>query len=214
MNALEIDMSVTEARQVTQRINLLLGNIADTTSKVLDLIERAEAGAAWRALSYPSWTAYVSIEFSRALERLTRAERIPITAKLSETGMSTRAIGSVVGVSKDTVHRDLQQVSHADTPATGTDGKTYPRPATFLPSGKPDARTTEEFAGSIPQSRTPRRRPLPDRWRDAVWDLEKAIARIEKLAADDRMPGNMKTGAIDGRRLAELVTRLGEVQLP
>jgi hypothetical protein len=51
---------------------------------------------------------------------------------------------------------------------TGADGKTYP------------AR----------QQQTKTRRPLPDAWRDALYNLEKVSDRVLRLAEDDRFPAH------------------------
>lgn len=192
MSALEIPMTETEAKQTTARIKLLVSTITETIEKTVLLIERAEAGRAWEILGYTSWTAYVAGEFAESLAGLARAERIPIVAKLSGTGMSTRAIGEVVGVSHKTVVGDLRAGGTGGTTSTGTDGKTYPRPATFLASGRPDAATVEEFGRSVPRSpRKSPRRPLPVAYRAAVHDLEKSIERLARLTADDRFASNV-----------------------
>ena len=75
MSALAVPMSADEAKRVTDRIRLLIGSIADHTGKVVGLIRQAEAGSAWHALDYPSWTAYVAAEFGEVLAGLARAER-------------------------------------------------------------------------------------------------------------------------------------------
>lgn len=51
---------------------------------------------------------------------------------------------------------------------TGTDGKTYPKPA----------------------PKTPNRRALTDAARDAGWDLRKAVEKIDRLINDDRFTRN------------------------
>src|SRR4051794_29969349 len=110
MSAIVVPMSAEEAKQITSRIRLLLGSITESTTKVVGLIEAAEAGSAWEALGFDSWPAYVVAEFGDALAGLQRADRIQVTARLSETGMSSRAIASVVGVDQSQVIRDR----HAD----------------------------------------------------------------------------------------------------
>jgi hypothetical protein len=212
-------MEASEATRVTARIKLLLGSVAETTEKIVSLIEVAEAGKAWRALGYDSWTAYVAAEFTGALEGLARAERIPITAKLSTTGMSTRAIANVVGVSVGTAHNDVVvagvQELNTSQKTIGTDGKTYPRPATFLPSGKPDARTTEALGRQLPPVRPkPRRRPLPDQYKNAVYDLEKAVDRLARLQSDDRFDPGGDSYQYLLPRMSEQLRRLTELVGP
>jgi hypothetical protein len=193
MSVLPIEMTATEAKMVTTRIRGLVETITSSTEKVVSLIEQAEAGRAWSALGYDSWTAYVAAEFSGAMAGLQRAERVPITAKLAETGMSSRAIAPVVGVSDRQVRADVQVGSHfppADVTAhttasnadvTGLDGKRYVR------NGRPTARGMQELADAVPAPRPARRRkPLPDAYRDAVYDLDKVLERLVRLTDDDR----------------------------
>jgi len=52
---------------------------------------------------------------------------------------------------------------------TGTDGKSYSARA---------------------EPRKPRRSPLPDSYRRAVWELQKSVERLERLHADDRFTTN------------------------
>lgn len=202
MSALEVVMTESEATQTTARIKLLLSTITETTEKVVGLIEKAEAGRAWEVLGYPSWTAYVAAEFAESLAGLQRAERIPVVQKLSGTGMSTRSIAAVTGVSVGTVHSDVNasgvqslntSIAEVGDATIGTDGKSYPRPrsASFLASGKPDAATVEEFGRSVPQSAPrPRRKPLDRAYRDAVYDLQRAVERLQRLTGDDRFAAN------------------------
>lgn len=71
------------------------------------------------ALGYRSPGDYLSDRFGGRLARLGVDLRREVVRELSEAGLSTRAIGPVVGVSKDTVHRDLAGVS-SETPAPQT----------------------------------------------------------------------------------------------
>ena len=208
-------MPATEAKQVTARLKLLLGTLAENTAKVLSLIELAEHGKAWQALGYPSWTAYVRTEFSGAVAGLARAERVPITAKLAEAGMPVRAIAAVTGTSVGTVHNDTVEsgvqrlnTSTPDKPVAGLDGKSY------LRNGRPTAGGMQELSDAVPPVRQkPRRRPLPDAYRDAVYDLDKVVRRLEKLHADDRFANNRKALAEQhpAVQLAELTCRINEL---
>lgn len=223
MSALDIAMTETEAKQITSRIKLLVSSITEATDKVVSLIEQAEAGRAWRALGYPSWTAYVAEEFSAAVAGLARAERVPITAKLAETGMPVRAIASVTGISVGTVHNDIvtagvqrlntcpiEEVSSSpERPiTTGMDGKTYVR------NGRPTAVGMRDLADAVPPVRPKsRRRPLPDAYRDAFEDLEKALGRLERLTADDRFEDNRErlSERYETARWPELIGRVAVV---
>lgn len=73
---------------------------------------------------------------------------------------------------------------------TGVDGKTYSPPV-------------------APPERKPRRRPLPDVYQDAFWELQKAVERLERLHRDDRFPANRHgLGMPPGERVAEFGRRL------
>ncbi|MFD7075242.1 hypothetical protein ACFV9G_13630 [Nocardioides sp. NPDC059952] len=203
--ALEVPMSKTEAEKITMSIKLLLGSLADVTDKVFDQIEKAEAGDAWKALDYRSWTAYVTAEFGDALRRLDRGGRFLAIVRMRELGMSTRAIGEVVGAGKSTVARELagvpngtpgssagEESSSPEAPVTGKDGKTYPRRRKLqvLPSGKPDAASTEDMGRAVPPvtkrkspvRRSSSRRPVGVRLRQVVAEVD---GMAEAILTDD-----------------------------
>jgi hypothetical protein len=95
---------------------------------VMPLIREAIDGRAYVALGYPSQTAYVSDRFGGALSRLGVDVRREVVRELTDAGMSTRAIGQVVGVSNKTVYQDRQavtQVTPEPSKVTGMDGKQY-----------------------------------------------------------------------------------------
>lgn len=171
-----------EFRAVTIRVEL--EGMVRSRDLILEQIEHARSDQDDVVLGYPSWSAYVAKEFGEALAELGRDDRRDVVAILSDTGMSTRAIASVVGVSVGTVHSDLRagvqslntsQVSHGGTPAdddvhegrvVGLDGKSY--------------------AAERPERRKPRRKPLTDQYRDAVFELDKAVDRLMRVTEDDR----------------------------
>jgi len=161
------------------RIKLLLGSIAATTEKLADLIEAARDGEDHVVLGFASWTAYVAAEFSGLLAGLGTAERRVAVHALSVSGMPTRAIAEVAGISQSTAARDAR-VSHDDSPGEGeAAGETF-----VLADGK-------SYSATPAASPRPRRRePLPDAYRDAVHDLGKVVGRLARLHRDDRFAAN------------------------
>lgn len=182
--------SPDRARDLTDKIKTSLG-------VAWELIKEAYTGRAWAALGYESWDDYCSTEFGTNRLRLPREERREVVGSLREAGLSVRAIAAATGNNKETVSRDLQVSGNrtpepewqADdpepvepSPVTGIDGKTYPA-APPRPAAPPK----------------PQRRALTDSFFDAVFDLNKHIERIERLAEDDRFPRNAEQVAAKHR---------------
>ncbi len=107
-----------EAARLTTKIQLRLGMIADSIDVVLPMIEEAKSGNAHEVLGYRSWTEYVSDKFGGTLTRVGKSERLPVVKLLAGQGMSTRAIASVVGVSKSQVAEDVSSSGHLPVEAT------------------------------------------------------------------------------------------------
>lgn len=76
-------------------------------------------GRVWLSLGYESWDAYTSTEFGATRLKLPREERQESVASLRESGLSIRAIASGLGISDQTVQRDLSAgvVNHYTSPA-------------------------------------------------------------------------------------------------
>jgi hypothetical protein len=189
MTALELPASTGQcpevaARSLTDQLRGALAVLADQLEIAANLYIEAYQLRAWAALGYPSWDAYLDAELGEVRARLSRAQRLPAVVSMTEAGMSNRAIGSVLGVSEGTVRADREQVRSSThlleepvevevledvvappTTVLGTDGKTY-------------------LAASTAPAR--RRRPLPDQFRDATYDLTKVIGRVTRLGEDDR----------------------------
>lgn len=130
----ERDLNEVEAR------GLVDGMKAD----VADLGERlgiAYTGRAWVALGYGSWDAMCDAEFPGARLRLPREQRAEQVQSLAAMGLSTRAIGSALGVHHDTVASDLKKATVGNPtvarPSTvqSLDGRT--RPASQPPRPEP-----------------------------------------------------------------------------
>jgi transposase-like protein len=106
------------------------------------------------------------------------AERREVVADLTGQGMSTRAIASTLGVSKDTVQRDQTKAGvSGETPAEvrGNDGKTYTRTTTITDPAPP----ADPYAG---------------------WSRDELDA-LEDVRAGRSVVVNMQTGAVLGPRL-------------
>ena len=120
MSAAVITTPLTPA-EAQQLVNAINGTVAD----LLDLVERLYVGRGWQALGYPSWADMCRAEI--VLPRLDRGDRADLVNALRGMGMSTRAIGSALGVSKDTVVRDLATVSDETVDEiVGLDGRRRP----------------------------------------------------------------------------------------
>jgi len=114
------DLSAEDARD---KVELVKALVADAWEEVIALYR----GRAWIALGYESWDALCDGEFEGARIRLPREDRREIVGSLREAGLSTRAIGSALGIDHSTVVRDLPATG-ADAPVaqvTGLNGKTY-----------------------------------------------------------------------------------------
>ena len=111
----------SDAQRRCQQIQLLLESMTRQKEKILVLVTEAKEHDDHLALGYPSWPAYVSAEFAAALTEVTRDDRRWFAFALSETGMSSRAIAPIVGVTDRQVRRDVDQVAQVgqDVPPDG-----------------------------------------------------------------------------------------------
>ena len=205
------------AERLDRRIRLMAGSIADSLSKLYDLVEQAKAGQIHVALGFPSWTAYVA-DACKVEIRVERNQRRELVGWLAGEGMSQRAIAEVVGVGVATVNRDigtpvpngtpepdtgglpqsespepcpdLQDMDPTPSPVTGLDGKTYAKPKRPKPT-----------KATIPDPLD-----LPDDAKSVVEDL---VAGLETVAANQAVILDAVRIAMDAfseaRLFAELV---------
>ena len=103
------------------------------------LIARAKAKRIHEALGFKSWTAYVADVIGIEMTKLPVDDRRQIVALLAGEGIESTGDCAVVGVSQKTVDRDLDQVSHDDSPADRviTEPMHGHRPTTARPTPSP-----------------------------------------------------------------------------
>lgn len=166
----------------------------------------AYKGRIWLQLGYESWEAYCDTKrhaFAPALDRDARRE---VVGEMRDAGMSTRAIGSALGVGDATVRRDLDTGAPNDAPAerapvVGQDGKTYsprvrvvepppPRLDPFAPLVDEEGRAAaEEVARDALRNAkpvTPEERARIEEFKAGIptADAEKDLARRQRVATD------------------------------
>ncbi len=201
-NGVNPALTEAEARSLTGQIRSLGEGIADRVDLLVDKVRQARDGQAHVALGYKSWTEYVQNEFAGVLPRLDRQSRRELVTALTETGMSSRAIALVVGVSQSTVADDVTSSGHLLVEATDnqfeqaitearTDGDlsraNVEQKITAIPTNNVVGIDGKSYPRPEPRKeRRPSRSPLPDAYGSAVFRLEKAVKSLQRLHADDR----------------------------
>lgn len=116
----QIDLTPEEARTL---LNQWRTTEYDQTERITLLYD----GRAWLALGYETWDSMCDTEIRPHQVKLEREERQAQVFQLRSKGMSTRQIGSALGVGKGTVDRDLATAPNGpvELPDTivGNDGK-------------------------------------------------------------------------------------------
>lgn len=206
--ATDIQCSEATARALTDQLRQSL-------SLSWELLVEAYQRRAWAALGYATWDAYTDAELGEVRLRLPRQDRREVVASMTEAGMSTRAIGSALGVDHKTVVNDRRgEVSPpADEPVDAeivddehdtlgdriarelaASDEQYAEQAnsTVGPEQAPHQvlGTDGKTYTTTPKATAPRRRPLPQAFWEATHDLGKAVERVERLTDDDRFPQN------------------------
>ena len=182
-------LDLAQAQRLTERARLVVSNLMEARAKLAQIMTEAQEGRVWEALDMPNIQAWAAFTFSETpLAQLSRDDRRILVKELSDEGFGTRPIAAVVGADHSTVSRDIKAASVA----TATDGPRQVHGAdgitrTFQP--KPEPGTVDHKTGQIVQ-RKPNRRPIVDQYRDAAYELRKAVERIERLHADDRFNRN------------------------
>lgn len=137
------DLLADEARALVDSIRIDITDVGER-------IATAYLGRAWIALGYADWDALCDAEFEGARLRVPREVRVELVQSLSAAGLSTRSAAKALGVSKDTVARDLSGVSSETpdrAPVVGQDGKRYAstQPPRAAVTHSTTEKTVEEF---------------------------------------------------------------------
>jgi len=212
---------VPAARFARQRAGQIRQGMRDYL-KTLALIKEAWDERDWLALGYESWQSYVDGEFGAERLGLTPAHRRKAVEELRLAGMSQRAIGATLGVSQETVRRDLSGGDTFVSPEaiTGVDGKAYAATKTPDPNG---AGTAAPAAASAPVKREvdagasgagagrPESQPVEhaegDARRDAELDAEMADTAVRfRRNFSAAMAAAAKVWSFDAARIAEVYT--------
>lgn len=137
--------SVATAEQRRKRIGLILDGMIGQQDKLLRLVSEAKDNQDHLALGFPSWPAYVTQEFGGRLAQLNPADRRSAVLALTETGMSTRAIAPIVGVSKSTVQNWTVEAPTKPDTVTSLDGRQRPSSQPAVTSSTRDDPWTKYF---------------------------------------------------------------------
>lgn len=165
----------------------------------------------WGVLGYKSWDDMRGAEYADLGVVAPKSDRPELTSRLRSKGLTQKQIGDTLGVSDRSVRDDLSTGDFPVEPTTVTNSRGQERPAAYerrepdleddgwTSAGEASHKVTETTktetyvngdTGEVvpPPQEAPksRRRPLPDQVRDAGWELDKAITRLQKLSGDDR----------------------------
>lgn len=205
-----------DASRLDKRLRLMASTTRGNIVKLADLVADAKRGQVHVVLGFPSWTAYVADAVGGKLD-LSSAARREVVALMSGEGMSERAIAAAVGVSQPTVHRDIRQVIHDESPDAGDQDAVLDPPHPDdgpSPADPPAAPATVAVMGrdgkSYPKSqpRQPRRKPFEDDVRRRSSDLLKMVEKVVKLGDDDRFDAYLAKNSWPRRDLVAAITCL------
>lgn len=221
MSAEVLQIDIEAAQRRAERIRLHATNANEAMQSLQKLVHTARELEDHVTLGFPSWTAYITDLFGDEPLRLARDVRRELVAELSEAGMSTRAIAPIVGVSQDTVVKDINRGERNLSPEPIQSEGFIVNPSTGELLDAP-AETTEhtvtEKVKTVtgldgkeykrPEPQAPRRRPITDAANDLGWELRKRGEKLERLLQDDRFARNKEEMATHLRGHLEYVIRV------
>lgn len=194
------DFTAAEAREFVDHVRASVEDLKDW-------IVRAVKGRAWIALGYGSWDEMCEAEFDGAVIRLPREDRREAVASLREAGLSTRAIGSALGVDHKTVVNDVRSTGeNSPVPETVTSLDGRERPATQV-RRDPDPEPEPEPQG--PEHDDKRPDPEPGIWYSGPPAPNPIAAAVKEART---APSHIAGKAVDEIKLVgDIIARAGGV---
>lgn len=219
-------MGLEHARHVVEEIQRRAAVFVEKSAalqadaeELTELIVRAYRGQAWQALGYVSWEDLRAAEFSQARFWESIEARRERVSRFIDAGLSTRAIGSVLGIDQRTVRRDLAGAANAAASERSTrEGADYPPPPEIAAAGSQPSSQWSEAVESASERRRVQgldgkqyRRPTPT-------DLVDRGLRVAELAAQgmtqaeigERMGTSQRTISSDLQRVEQWKELLDE----
>ena len=132
------ELAKSTAREARERAGRIRVGMVQYLHTLAD-VAAAYAARDWLALGYGSWDEYIDGEYGADRLKLSPEHRQKAVAELRLSGMSQRAIGSVLSVGQSTVRDDLAQLSGSTQlpeRVIGTDGRERPATRTISPTGE------------------------------------------------------------------------------
>lgn len=116
-------------RSTSDRVQKNLDKADEEFESLLDLVAEASEGEIHKGLGIKSWTAWVKDAVQ--IQVSNREERQHVANVLSGKGLSTRAIGAMVGADQKTISNDLKETgaSEENSSVVGLDGREYKKKA-------------------------------------------------------------------------------------
>lgn len=145
---------------------------------------------AWIVLGYADWDTMRDAEYGDLGVAAPRSDVPQLASRLRSNGFTQAQIGVTLGVPQQTISRHLNtQMGNQDpAPPIIVNARGQERPPSYQRPARPAIVDAEIVEDTKPRA-TPRR-ALSDQARDAGQELRKAVERVERVAADDRLTPN------------------------
>lgn len=199
----------------------LVNEIVDLDKKIEAAVWALWEGRGWISLGYSSWNAMCDDKFKATFVRIPKEKRQEVVCSLAEKGMSTRAIGSALGVSNSTVHKDMKDSTVRNRTVephgtiTGINGKTYTRQERLEPSAEANETThgqeekSAEFRRMIEaRGESPEQKHAREhKFYDDLHKVTRLLADLSTRASDEpTLPDNIAYFIESARQSLDTIT--------